>query len=168
MCTHVYAHMCMRTCVCAQVYVHMCMHKCVCAHVYVYMCMRTCVSTQCLHLSIGIGLVYSLEQICILAVLNSMFLFWSVAFPISYRQFKISERIRYTHIICVVVAVVIPIPGGLVHLKDGFIFVGNPAGPCVGRNSDYNFYLFVLPISITLMIVSCLLVLTIWTIFKVL
>ena len=116
---------------------------------------------------IGIGLVYSLEQICILAVLHTVFLYWGVAFPISYRQFKISERIRYAHITCVVVAVVIPIPGGLIHLKDGFIAVGNPSSVCVGRNLDYSFYTFVIPISVTLAANICLVVLTIWTIFKV-
>ena len=111
--------------------------------------------------------MYSLEQICILAVLNVVFLYWSVAFPISYRLFKISGRVLYVHITCVVSAVVIPIPGGLIHLKDDFIFLANPAIACVGRNPDYNFYLFILPISIALAMTSCLLVLSIWTIFKV-
>ena len=115
---------------------------------------------------IGIWLIYSLDQICILAVLHTGFLYWSVAFPISYRQFKISERIRYTHIICVVLAVVIPIPCGLVPLKDGFIGVGEPT-VCGGRSLDYSFYTLVIPISITIAITSCFLVLIIWTIFKV-
>lgn len=112
-------------------------------------------------------MVYSLEQICILSVLHTVFLYWAVAFPFSYRQFKISGRICYTHIICVVLAVVIPIPGGLVHLKDGYITAGNPATVCVGRNLDYTYYTFIIPISVTLAMMSCLLVLTIWTIFKV-
>ena len=96
-----------------------------------------------------------------------MFLYWGVAFPFSYREFKTSGRIRYVHIICVVLTVVVPIPGGLVHLKDGYRPISAPTLACVGSNLDYGFYALILPISVAIAINSCLLVLTIWTIFKV-
>ena len=99
--------------------------------------------------------------------LHSIFLFWAVVFPFNYRQLRISRRIRYAHIISVVLAVVVPLPAALVHLKDGHIAYYTPTILCQGRNRDYAYYTFVLPVSIIMCITSCLLVVIIWTIFKV-
>ena len=101
------------------------------------------------------------------AFLHGIFLFWAVVFPFNYRQLRISGRIRYAHIISVVLAVVVPLPAALVHLKDGHIAFITPALLCQGRNRDYTYYTLVLPLSIIMCITSCLLVVIIWTIFKV-
>ena len=99
--------------------------------------------------------------------LHGIFLFWAVVFPFNYRHLRISGRIRYAHIISVVLAVVVPLPAALVHLKDGHIAFISPTLLCRGRNEDYAYYTFVLPVSIIMCITSCLLVVIIWTIFKV-
>ena len=101
-------------------------------------------------------------------LIHTVFLFWSVVFPFNYRKFRMSGRIRHAHIISVVLAVVIPIPAPLIHLKDGYEFTSSfPAVHCIPRNVGLTFYTMVIPISILLCITTYLRVLIIWTIFKV-
>lgn len=88
-------------------------------------------------------------------------------YPFSYRVFKISGRIRYAHIISIILALVIPLPGALVHLKGGFVLTASPTVVCAGRSTDYNYYTIVLPLSIVLTITTCLIVLIFWTVLKV-
>ena len=109
---------------------------------------------------------YCSEQITIWGGLHAVFLFWGVRYPFSYRQLKISGRIRYAHIISVILAVVVPLPAALVHLKDGYIITANPTLVCAGRNTDFLYYTFILPISVVLVIATCLLVFMCWAIFK--
>ena len=112
---------------------------------------------------------YCIEQFCVWSMFHAAFLFWSVNFPFSYRQLRISGRIHYAHIISVLLALTLPLPGALVHLKDGYLiaFNFNPTIFCAGRNADYNYHTFYLPLSVFLCVTSCLLVLTCWTLFKV-
>ena len=116
---------------------------------------------------LGCVFYYCLEQISVWGFLHTVFLFWAVVFPFNYRQLRISGRMRYAHIISVVLAVVIPLPAALVHLKDGHIARYTPTLLCPGRNEDYTYYTLILPVSIVVCIASCLLVVITWTIFKV-
>ena len=111
--------------------------------------------------------VYCLEQISIWAALRAVFLFWAVKFPFSYRNLLSSGRIRYAHIISVLLAVIIPLPSALVFLKDGFLNNRNPGIVCIGRNIDHIYYLLILPISIFDAVTSCLLLLIFWIVLKV-
>lgn len=88
-------------------------------------------------------------------------------YPFNYRMFKLSGRIRYAHISSVILAVVVPLPAALVHLKGGYVITASPTLVCAGRNTDYNYYTFILPLSIILTITMCLLVLIFWTVLKV-
>lgn len=110
---------------------------------------------------------YCLEQLTIWILIYAVFLYWSIAFPFNFRQLKTSGRIHHAHIISVILAVFVPLPSALVHLQDGFVPIDNPVHFCVGRDVDYVYYFNILPISIILSITSCLLVLSIWKIFKV-
>ena len=118
-------------------------------------------------LRLGFLSTYGMEQIPMWVLLHTVFLFWAVVFPFSYRRLKLSGRIRYAHIFCVVLAVVIPLPAALVHLKDGYNSLTTPTLACTGRNADYTYYTYVLPVSIILCVTSCLLVVIIWIIFNV-
>ncbi len=115
----------------------------------------------------GFVFTYCILQECTLATLHTIFLYWAVGFPFSYRQFKLQKRVRYVHIISVVLALVIPLPGALIHLGDGYRFLTTPVYACSVRNFDFAFYTLVLPISIMMCITSCLMMLIFWTIFKV-
>lgn len=116
---------------------------------------------------IGFVFNYCLEQVSIWAVLHATFLFWGVRFPFSYRQLKVRNKVRSAHIISVLLAVVVPLPAGLIHLRDGFVFTSNPSNGCTGRNLDLTFYTTVIPVSIIVGITACLLVVVLWILFKV-
>ena len=121
----------------------------------------------CMH-CIGFVFYYTLVQSSMWGLLHTVFLFWAVVFPFSYRQLRISGRIRYAHIISVVLAVVIPLPAPLAHLKDGYVLlIINPPLTCLGRNTTITFFTYILTISIILAAVSCQLVIIFSTIFKV-
>ncbi len=125
---------------------------------------------QCAHtLTTPTGIVfhYCLTQCCVWALLHAVFLFWGLIFPFNYRLLRVSGRVRYAHIISVLVAMIIPVIGALVPLKDGYLSSRNPTLVCIARNADYAYYFLVLPMSIILGITSCLMVVTFWIIFKV-
>jgi hypothetical protein len=99
--------------------------------------------------------------------LLSIFLYWGVAFPINFRQLKRTGKTVYIHITSVIVTVVVPLPLTLVHIKGGLVVITTPPIVCYGRNSDYSVYTFVLPLAMTLAVMTFLLTLTFWTIFRV-
>ena len=117
--------------------------------------------------NLGFMQYYCLMQYTVWSAMHFIFMFWSIEFPFSYRQLKISGRIRYAHVGSVVLAILIPLPAGLIHLKDGYINSLIPTIGCVGYHSDFNYYTLVLPLSVLVAITTCLLVLIIWTLFKV-
>ena len=94
-------------------------------------------------------------------------MFWSVAYPFGFRQLKVSGKIRYAHIASIVAALLIPLPSAFVHLSGGNLYITSSVLPCMGRNTDYIYYTFILPMSILEVGGMILLVLIIWTIFKV-
>jgi hypothetical protein len=105
--------------------------------------------------------------VCIWGGLHAGFVFWGLRYPFSYRTFKLLGRARYAHIISVLVAVLLPLPAALIHLKGGYVITANPSLTCAGRNTDYTYYTFVLPLSVMLTITTCLIVLIFWTLLKV-
>ena len=101
------------------------------------------------------------------AVLHATFLFWAVRFPLSYRQLKTSGRIRYAHIISVVLAVIGPLVVPCISLRDGYSSISASTISCRGRNFELVYYATILPGSFLVGATSCLLVVIFWTIFKV-
>ena len=99
--------------------------------------------------------------------IHAGFVFWGLKYPFNYRMFKISGKIRYAHIISVLLAVVLPLPGALVHLKGGYVITASPSLVCAGRNTDYTYFAFTLPLSVLLVITTCLIALILWTVLKV-
>ena len=117
---------------------------------------------------LGFITTYCFCQISILVFIFILFLFWSVAYPFSYRRLKILGMHRRAHIISVILALTLPLLPSLVHLKYGYFLPTTPPHICFGRNKTINFYMIILPQSIILGISTCLLVVIFWTIFKVL
>ena len=101
------------------------------------------------------------------AVLHAIFLFWGVKFPFNYRKLQLYGKIRYAHIISVLLALIFPLVTALIPLRDGFLSTRNPTLACLGRNTDYIYATLILPLSLAFGATSCLLVLTFWIIFKV-
>ena len=113
---------------------------------------------------IGIVFFYCIEQLCVWTLLHAIFLFWAVNFPFSYRQLRISRRMRYAHVISVLLGLIIPLPGPLLFLKDGYV---GAFEFCSGRNAVLVHGMFAIPLSIFVGIAISLLMLTLWSIFKV-
>ena len=110
---------------------------------------------------------YTILQTFIWAFLHAFFLFWGVYFPFSYRKLQMSGQVRYAHIASILVALVVPLLPALLPLKDGFLNTRNPSLACLGRNSDYTYFLLVLPLSIIGCSIACLMILTFWKILNV-
>ena len=116
------------------------------------------------------GLMYAYVplQLCIFMLVKALLLFWSVAFPFSYRRLiKDAGKMRTIHIATIAVASLTPIPFALVFLKDGFVNVNHPTLFCFGRNNDFVFYFNTLPLSILIGSFSVLWVLIFFLIIKV-
>ena len=75
---------------------------------------------------------------------------------------------HYLHAASIVLAILLPLPSGLVFLKDGFVTLEHPTFICFGRNTEYTYYALILPASILLGMATILLVISFWILFKVL
>ena len=110
---------------------------------------------------------YCFVNFTVWASLQAAFLYWSVGHPFSFRQLKVTGRIRYAHIISILLALIIPLPSAFSPIIDGSIFVTSLVLPCLPQNVDYIYFTFILPISILLAMELVVLVLIIWVLFKV-
>ena len=111
--------------------------------------------------------MYTLIQLDIWTAAFCVFLFMSVRFPFAYRHLKMSGKMRYAHIILVLLGVIVPIPGPLiVQYTGGYIITTNPNLISAGRGDTY-FYLLVLPACMLVAIQVITMTLIFWTIFKV-
>lgn len=110
---------------------------------------------------------YVVIQAQILILANAVLLFWSIAFPFKYRRMKNAGKMQHIHIALVILAVILPLPPTLVHLKDGFVSTSYPTMFCSGRNINLVYYFITLPESIMIASFSVLMILTSWLILKV-
>ena len=88
-------------------------------------------------------------------------------FPFHYRRLKKEGRIKYVHVVTVVLGLVLPAISSLVPLIDGYTITPSPIDSCVARNMAVTFFTSILPISILLAVTSTVLIILFWTIFKV-
>ena len=100
-------------------------------------------------------------------MIHAFFLLWVVMDPLGFRQFKELGKLRYAHIISVVLAVVVPLIGPCVLLRDGYVNTSFPSLACSGRSLNLIYYAIILPSSFIGATMSCLLLLFFWIIFKV-
>ena len=115
----------------------------------------------------GLVTSYCVIQQPFLALANAAITFWALAFPFHYRRVKISGRKCHIHIAIVITALLLPLPFALAHLKHGFVGEEYPIPLCLGRNSDFNYYFFILPQSMMICATTVLLVLVASILFKV-
>ena len=106
-------------------------------------------------------------QFALWADIHALFLFWSVAFPLSFRQLKVSGRIHHAHIVSIVLAVIIPVPAALIHFSGGVVNITSSVFPCFGRNTCRYFILLICPASQYQYSCFNVLLFIIWILFKV-
>ena len=115
----------------------------------------------------GIVFTYILAQIGLWIFFHSLGLFWSVAFPLHLRKFRAEKKLKYVHVTTVLVTLFLPLVPALLHLIRGYSLGNTPTVVCLGRSIAVTFYSFILPLSIVSAIVTSLLVILFWIIFKV-
>lgn len=74
---------------------------------------------------------------------------------------------HYIHIASIVLAVLVPLPSGLVPLKDGYVTTEYPTILCISRNVDYIYGLFIAPVSVSLAVSTSLQLVLFWILLKV-
>ena len=124
-------------------------------------------STTNFHFYVGIIFTYILAQLGLWIFFHSLGLFWSVVFPLHLRKFRAEKKIKYIHVTTVLIALFLPLVPALLHLIRGYSLGNTPTIFCLGRSITVTFYSFILPLSLISGIVTSLLVILFWIIFKV-
>ena len=107
-------------------------------------------------------------QIAVLWLCHVSILFWNVRFPKYYLILKRLHKIKYIHLVSVLVAVVVPaIPVAVINGTDGFVNGRFPPLLCVPKDAHDAFFLLTLPISIMIATGVTLLIAVFWTLQKV-
>ncbi len=130
----------------------------------------------------GIIVHYCSVQINIWWVLHVSSMFMTVVFPYRTRALRISKKLTYIHVACVLVGLFLPAipivaamshhaveakPGAMLQGRLGFGLVSSPPFLCNGIDADVTFYSLILPNIILVQIGITMLILTIWYVHKV-
>ncbi len=130
----------------------------------------------------GIIVYYSSVQFNIWWVLHISSMFLTIAFPYRTRALRISKKLTYIHIACVLVGLFLPVipviaamsrhaveakSGAMLTGRLGFGLVTFPPFLCSGIDADVTFYSLILPNIILVQIGVTMLILTIWYVHKV-
>ena len=116
---------------------------------------------------VGVILAYGLVQLVLWVTLHAISLCWGILFPFHFRRMKTDKKLKYIHIITVLVAVLLPMIPALLLLKDGYVIIDTPTTFCAGRSPVYTFYAEILPLSILLAITTSAFIIMLWIIMKV-
>ena len=109
-------------------------------------------------------------QLILLWCFHVITMFWGVYWPIQASMAQLSPKRIVLHIIAVCVALVLPaIPVCIIHFvaPGGFTITRFPPILCAAKSATFNYYTFMLPLSIIIAIGLTLLVLIFWKLLKV-
>lgn len=111
---------------------------------------------------------YAILVISLLWLFQTAIYFWVVIYPLHYRSFASSGKLKFIHVIVVAVSFLLPvIPILAAALNDGFGINLLQKRKCNVLNADFIFYGIVLPINIVVIFGLSLLIITIWSIGNV-
>ena len=114
---------------------------------------------------LGALVIFLLMTVAILWLFQTATFFCGVMWPYKYSVARSSHKIKYLHITAVVISLTIPLVVTVaVHFSDGFGQNGLLSPRCGVLNAKDNFFAFILPINIIVIIGIGLLVLTVWKI----
>ena len=113
-------------------------------------------------------MTYAIIHLALWWILNVAALYWRVRFPFHSRYYDKSNRTRYVHISCVIIAIVLPLYAPLaLFLKGGFTITRFPPTGCFGGDVDTIFYSVIAPTTVILAIGTTMLLLLLWRIRQV-
>ena len=123
--------------------------------------------------SAGMVFYYCLFQLAVWWFCHVVSLFWKIRFPFHARSFETAHRLKYIHIVMVIVGLVLPTLPVIVAFTAGtpstrgFGLTRFPPILCTSLERDSTFYSLVLPINILLAVGVPLLIIIFWIIHKV-
>ena len=95
-------------------------------------------------------------------------LFWKIHFPFHARYYEERNKIRYIHIVCVVVALILPATAPVtLAVKGGFTLASFPPVICVGRDFGAIYYSSSFPTTLSWALCTTLLLFIFWRIRRV-
>ncbi len=130
----------------------------------------------------GIIVYYCSVQFNIWWVLHVSSMFLTIVFPYRTRALRISKKLTYIHIACILVGLFLPVvpiiaamshhaveakSGAMLQGRLGFGLATFPPFLCSGIDADVTFYSLILPNIILVQIGTTMLILTIWYVHKV-
>ncbi len=128
----------------------------------------------------GIIAIYSAVQFNTWWVLHASSMFLTIVFPYRTRALRISNKLTYIHVACILVGLFLPAKtamsnhavkaksGAMLTGKLGFGLISFPPSLCSVIDGDVAFYSIILPNNILLQIKVAMLALTIiWHVHKV-
>ena len=80
---------------------------------------------------------------------------------------KTERKLKYFHIITVLIALFFPALPALINLHDGYTVADTPTTICVGRNVAVIFFALILPLSVLIAVATSALIIMFWKILKV-
>ena len=93
------------------------------------------------HIYAGVAYSYLLLQITLWGTFHALGLCRGIMFPFYYRRFKTEGRIKYVHVIIVILGLVLPAISALVPLVGGYTITSSKIGDhCFGRNTAITFF----------------------------
>ncbi len=141
-----------------------------------------CTHIMSLQFITGIIVYYSSLQLNIWWVLHVSSMFLTIVFPYRTRALRISKKLTYIHVACILVGLILPVvpviavmshnaveakSGAMLQGRLGFGFAYFPPYLCLGIDGDVTFYSLILPNIILIQIGVTMLILTIWYVHKV-
>ena len=112
-------------------------------------------------------ITYGEAQVGFWVAFHAVELCWGVIFPYHFRRMKTERKIKYFHIIAILLALVFPILPAFINLHDGYIMADTPTTVCFGRSNTVTFFGLILPLSILIAVATSALIITFWKILKV-
>ena len=123
--------------------------------------------------SVGIVFYYGIFQLGVWWFCHVVSLFWVIRFPFHFRSFKAAHRLKYVHIIMVVVGlvlptlpVILPFTTGDPNMR-GFGLTTFPPTNCDRLQGLLTFFSLPLPINLLLVTGIPLLIIVLWIVHKV-
>ena len=110
-------------------------------------------------------IVYGSIAITLFWLFQSVGYFWMVNYPIHYKSFKTSKKLRTIHLISVVISFSLPtIPLAIISLNGGFVKFPFLVSRCSSSNLDAFFYGVSVPVIIMTNLGLSLLIISFWQI----
>ena len=130
----------------------------------------------------GVVLYYGLIQGTLWWLFHICTLFWAFRFPLHFRSFQKTQRTNYVHLVCILLALVVPVFTVVVTIGNhanqdkgnstvanglGFGMTNFPPILCAGLDAKVTFYSLIMPITIFTEIGMTLMIITFWNVRKV-